>query len=189
MGLATQASTAAADTLSWASGTTVPAPADAGSQPNIVITSIACPSAGNCSAIGSYTDSSGETQGLLATESAGHWNATQHRAAANQPRCGEPERLTHVDLMRTTANCTAVGSYLDVHGLTQGLLLTETCGHWGTGREVIHPLGVSVSGNPQVDLTSVSCATASNCLAVGSYSDSNGHPEGLLETEINGTWS
>lgn len=189
MGLATQASTAAADTLSWASGTTVPAPADAGSQPNIVVTSIACPSAGNCSAIGSYTDSSGETQGLLATESAGHWNATSTAQLPTNPDVVNPNvSLTSISCA-TTANCTAVGSYLDVHGLTQGLLLTETSGHWGTGREVIHPLGVSVSGNPQVDLTSVSCATASNCLAVGSYSDSNGHPEGLLETEINGTWS
>ena len=187
--LATQTSTAAADALSWASGTTVPAPANAGSQPNIVVTSIACPAAGNCSAIGSYTDSSGETQGLLATESAGHWNATSTAQLPPNLDVVNPNvSLTSISCS-TTGNCTAVGSYLDVHGLTQGLLLTETSGHWGTGREVIHPLGVSVSVNPQVDLTSVSCVTASNCFAVGSYSDSNGHPEGLLETEINGTWS
>ena len=189
VGLAAHSAAAAADSLSWASGSAIPPPVNAGSQPGVVVTSMSCPSAGDCSAIGSYTDSSGQTQGLLATESGGHW-ATSIAATLppNFDLVNPNVSLTSVSCV-TVGYCTAVGSYLDVNGLTQGLLLTETKGTWATGREVIHPLGVSVSGNPQIDLTSVSCATATNCFAAGTYADSNRHPEGLLETEINGTWS
>jgi hypothetical protein len=188
-GLAAQSTVADADVLSWAPGITVPSPVNAGSEPGAVVNSISCPSSGNCTAIGSYQDASGETQGLLATESAGRW--TTSIAAQLPPNFDvvNPDvSLTSVSCA-SVGNCTAVGSYIDVNGLTQGLLLTETSGTWGTGREVIHPLGVSVAGNPRIDLTSVSCATATNCVAVGSYIDSVNQPEGLLQTEINGTWS
>ncbi len=186
---AAHASAAAADGLSWASGATVPPPANAGSQPGVVITSIACPTAGDCSAVGSYTDSSGDTQGLVAVESGGHWNASSTAKLPSNINAVNPEvSLTSV-ACASVGNCTAVGSFLDVNGLTQGLLLTETGGTWGTGREVIHPLSVPVSGNPQIDLTAVSCASATNCFAAGTYNDNYGRPQGLLETEINGTWS
>lgn len=189
-GLATHSPAADADTLSWAPGIAVPLPSNAGAQPGVLITAIACPAAGDCTAIGSYADASGMTQGLLATESGGYW-ATGGMAQLpfNADSVNPDVSLTSVSCA-SAGNCTAVGSYLDVNGLTQGLLLTETGGSWAQGREVIHPQGVvSVAANPQIDLTSVSCSTATNCLAVGSYDDSHGEPEGLLETEINGVWS
>ncbi len=187
--LAAQAAAADADVLSWAPGAVVPPPVSAGAQPGVVVTSMSCPSAGNCSAVGSYTDSSGHTQGVLATESGGHWTTSSAAKLPPNIDAVNPDvSLTSVACV-SAGNCTAVGSFLDINGLTQGLLLTEASGIWGTGREVVHPIGVSVSGNPQIDLTSVSCATATNCLVVGTYSDSWGRPQGLLETEINGTWS
>ena len=188
-GMAAHAPTADADGLSWASGTTVPWPTNASSQPGVIVTSISCPAAGNCTAIGSYQDASGATQGLLATETGGQWTtATMAQLPFNPDLTNPGVTLTSVSCA-SPGNCTAVGSYIDVHGLTQGLLLTETSGAWGKGREVIHPQGVaSVATNPQIDLTSVSCATATNCVVVGTYTDSNGYPQGLLETEINGAW-
>src|SRR6202012_907813 len=76
VGLAAQSTAATANVLSWAPGIAIPSPNGAGADPGIVITSISCPAAGKCTAIGSYVDSSGETQGLLATESAGHWTTS-----------------------------------------------------------------------------------------------------------------
>src|ERR1700722_13835083 len=75
-GLAAQSTVADADVLSWAPGITVPSPVNAGSEPGAVVNSISCPSSGNCTAIGSYQDASGETQGLLATESGGRWTTS-----------------------------------------------------------------------------------------------------------------
>jgi hypothetical protein len=189
VGLGAQSPAARADALSWAPGITVPSPANAGSQPGAVITSLSCPSSGNCTAIGSYQDASGETQGLLATESAGRWTtSTAAQLPPNLDAANPDVSLTSVSCA-SVGNCTAVGSYVDVNSLTQGLLVTETGGSWASGKEVIHPLGVSVAVNPQMNLASVSCANATNCVVAGSYIDSDNQPQGLLETEINGTWS
>ena len=187
--VAAQPAAADADALSWAPGVVVTPPANAGANPDEVISSLSCPSAGNCTAVGSYQDTSGKTQGLLATESGGYWSAASEAPLPTNAYAVNPNvSLTSVSCA-TAANCTAVGSYLDVNGLTQGLRLTETGGSWTQKKEVIHPQGVSVSTNPHINLTFVSCATATNCLVGGTYTDSSGYPQGLLETEINGLWS
>lgn len=48
-------------------------PADAESNPQANMDSVSCPSAGNCTAVGGYTDSSGNEQGVLSTETSGTW--------------------------------------------------------------------------------------------------------------------
>jgi hypothetical protein len=40
-----------------------------------------------------------------------------------------------------------------------------------------------------VDLDQVSCPTVGSCLAIGGYIAKGGHPEGLIETLLNGTWN
>ena len=45
----------------------------------------------------------------------------------------------------SAGNCTAIGSYIDSSGHTQGLGLTETSGTWARGVELIHPAFVNVS--------------------------------------------
>jgi hypothetical protein len=82
-------------------------------------------------------------------------------------------------------DCTAVGEF-DINGATQGLVVDENDGMWDTGAEVMPP--GTPSSDPDVSLRSVSCSSAGNCTAVGSYSDDNGLPEGLLVTETNGEW-
>lgn len=187
---AAHSSPARADTLSWASGTAVPAPMNSDPAPDLVVTAISCPAAGICTAVGTYRDSSGETQGMLASESSGVWATATTAPLPFNPNTSNPNVSLTAVSCASAGNCAAVGSYVDLAGHTQGLLLIETNGTWAQGREVIHPQGVaSVAANPQVDLTSVSCATATNCLVSGTYSDSYGYPQGMLETEINGTWS
>ena len=56
----------------WGKGVEAVLPADANSpadDPNVWLTSISCPSAGNCTAVGRYNG----YQGLLLTEKNGHW--------------------------------------------------------------------------------------------------------------------
>src|ERR1700745_3950560 len=51
-------------------------PANAGSNPVVNLPSVSCASAGNCTAVGNYTDNSGNSaQGLLLTQTAGTWAA------------------------------------------------------------------------------------------------------------------
>jgi hypothetical protein len=88
----------------------------------------------------------------------------------------------------SAGNCTAVGTYFDSSsGNSQGLLLTQTAGTWATGTEA--PLPANAASTPAVKLLSVSCASAGNCTAVGTYIHSSGSRQGLLLTQTAGTWA
>src|SRR5439155_1532660 len=87
----------------------------------------------------------------------------------------------------SAGNCGAVGQYLDSSSHERGLLLSETGGTWATGVEASPP--ANAGSNPAVYPSSVSCASAGNCSAVGNYVDSSGHRQGLLLSETAGTWA
>ncbi len=181
----------------WAAGVEAPLPATADTiAGNGEVDSVSCASAGNCTAVGSYPDSSGYSQGLLLTETSGTWaagveaslpaNAGKHPnvalggGCAGTPNCGSVS-------CASAGNCTAVGGYEDSSGHQQGLLLTETSGKWATGVEASRP--ANAGRNPEVGLRSVSCASVGNCTAVGSYDDRSGHGQVLLLTETSGRWA
>lgn len=160
--------------------------ADAGSQDS-TLQSVSCASAGNCDAVGGYTDSNGP-EGLLLSEREGVWRAS---VEARLPANAAGRKLREVVLWSISCpspgDCVAVGKYMTLAGFEQGLILTETEGVWQTG--VAAPL----PGNPRRDasLRAVSCASAGNCAAVGTYRLTSNHHsslEGLLVTERGGTW-
>jgi hypothetical protein len=149
----------------WGTGleATLPANHSAGIQS---LVSVSCPAAGNCSAGGNYIDSSNHLQGLLLNEISGVWAtgteatlpanaATSPNAAIESVSCGSP------------GNCSAVGAYLDNSFNSQGLLLNESSGVWAPGIEATPPANAAT--NPLVVPTSVSCPSADNCTAVGTY--------------------
>ncbi len=168
----------------WATGVAPPLPANAGTDPDVSLGSVSCASAGNCTAVGNYTDSSGTSDGLLLTETSGEW-ATGVEASVPTNAYGEhPDVSLGSASCASAGNCTAVGTYVDSSGRYQGLLLTETSGRWATGVEASLPANVNTT-QPNVAL-SVSCASAGNCTAVGSYTDSSGDDQGLLLSETSG---
>ncbi len=92
----------------------------------------------------------------------------------------------------STGNCTAVGFYDDSSGpFSDGLLFTETSGTWATGVEAPLPANAKTlsSSSQFLQLSSVSCASAGNCSAVGRYETSSGYSQGLLLTDTSGTWA
>jgi hypothetical protein len=54
----------------WAAGVEAPVPADAAANPQTGLPSVSCAPGGNCTAVGSYFDSSGGTQGLVVNQTA-----------------------------------------------------------------------------------------------------------------------
>jgi hypothetical protein len=174
----------------WAPGIQAVLPANAATDQNtpfLAITGMACPSAGNCSAVGSYNVGPGNVHGLLLDETAGHWSSA---IEAPLPANASSQQATQLPLIgiacASAGNCTAIGAYDDSTGL-QGLLLTETAGAWATGVEAILPAD-AVSLYPPVGLAWVSCVSAGNCTATGSYLTGSGS-EGVLLTETNGNWA
>ena len=183
LALAVQSSAAFA--ASWAPGVEASLPGNAGSDPHVFPYSLSCPSAGNCTAVGTYSDSSGHTQGLLLTETAGTWAAgLEAMLPANAG--SDPDVGLSVSCPSAGA-CSAVGEYADSSGHIQGLLLTETAGTWAAGAEASLP--ANAGSDPDVGLNSVSCASAGNCTAVGSYTDSSGYRRGVVLTETARTWA
>ena len=172
----------------WGTGVEAALPANAASSNlgHMDVNSVSCPSAGNCSAAGYYYDSTGSLQGLLLTETAGTW-ATG--VEASLPAGAGPSPGVDITSVScpSAGNCSAVGDYYDTSVHVQGLLLTQTGGTWGTGVKASLPAGAGT--DPQVNLNSVSCPSAGDCGAVGQYKDSAGNWQGLLLSQISGTWA
>jgi hypothetical protein len=169
----------------WSQGVEVQPP-NAAPDPGATLSSVSCSSDGNCAAVGEYKDNSNDIQGLLLTESSGTWTASEVVLPPNA------DSNAGVSLLSVSCpsdgNCTAVGSYGSSND-PQGLLLTETSGSWGTGQQAVLP---DDHGSPAgVSLNSVSCASAGNCSAVGTYFD-NATPQAngqiVLLDETSGSW-
>lgn len=162
---------------SWSPGVKAPVPADAAPYPAAALYSVSCPSAGSCTAVGSYTDSSSRQQGLLLQQSSWSWST-----ATRAPLPADAGTTPNVDINSVSCpsagNCTAVGHYLDGSYHYQGLLLSQSAGSWSAG--VKAPLPADARKDPDVTIEAVSCATAGRCAAVGRYSDTGGHLQGLL---------
>jgi len=171
-------------------GTDAPLPANAASTPYADLYSVSCASAGNCTAVGAYGVSTGSYQGLLLTETNGSWaTGTEAPLPANAtPRVSQFVRLLSVSCA-SAGNCTAVGSYTDNASASQGLLLTETNGTWAAGTEAPLPANATHSRRQFVQLSSVSCPSAGNCTAIGTYTDNSRNTWGLLLSERNGAWA
>jgi len=162
---------------SWSPGVKPPVPADADPYPAAALYSVSCPSAGDCAAVGSYTDGSGHGQGLLLQQSSWSWSS-----AVRAPLPADAGPAPNVDINSVSCvsagHCTAVGRYLDSANHYQGLLLSRSAGTWSTG--VRAPLPADAGKDPDVTITSVSCAPAGRCAAAGRYYDAGGHSQGLL---------
>ena len=168
-------------TLNWGTGLKPTPPAGAATNPHLVLNAISCPSAGNCAAVGTYSDGS-VTQGMMVSETAGTWAPAQKAVLPGDAASDPSVNVTDISCS-SPGNCTAVGSYSNASGV-QGLLLTETAGTWAPGVAAILPSGgISGGGNP-----AVSCSSAGNCTAVSQYQDGSGF-HGLLLTQTGGTWA
>ena len=170
--------------LNWGAAVTAPLPGDAGADPRVALNSVACPSVGNCTAVGSNDDNQMKRtqEGLLLSASAGTWLAGV--------RAVPPTASVQVGVVSvacpSAGNCSAVGSYKPLDGSDQeGLLLTESAGVWAAGVEARL---TSSSSTQNVNLTSIACSSAGNCVAVGSYTPLKGGQQGLLLIESAGTW-
>jgi hypothetical protein len=177
-----------AATAAWGNGIEAVVPANAGVTNQATgIGSISCPSAGNCSAVGFYIDGAGNTEGVLLTETAGTWApGVEAVLPANAATTGQDVFVGSVSCP-SAGECTAVGSYVDASGNTEGLLLTETAGRWSTGVEATLP--ANAAPQQRAEIRDVSCASAGNCTAVGSFFTGPGISQGLLLTETAGAWT
>jgi hypothetical protein len=103
----------------WATGIEAALPANAATTlQSVLLNSVSCLSAGNCTAVGRYIDRSGNGQGLLLTEALRLWASavdTGLPAYAYLASVSCPSGQNH--------SCIGTGSYRSSSGSTQGLLM------------------------------------------------------------------
>jgi hypothetical protein len=75
-------------------------------------------------------------------------------------------------------NCAAGGYYTDGSRHEQAFVVTEANGRWRPAIEVPGTAALNKGGN--ANTTSVSCAAALSCAAVGEYIDRSGHDHAFV---------
>jgi hypothetical protein len=170
---------------SWEQATGVTAPSNAGTDPNAVLKGISCTSVGNCTAVGTFEDSSGNGQAMEATETSGAWEQAAEVTAPSNAATN-PEALLYSISCTSAGHCASVGSYLDSSGHLQAMEATDTGGTWAQAAEVTAPS--NAGSNPNAVLKGISCASARECTAVGQYLDSSGNGEAMEAAETSGRW-
>jgi len=146
------------------------------------LNSVDCPRSGWCEAGGTYTDSTGRTQAMVVTESAGHWGqATELTMPSGSPE----DPFAYVNAVSSIAcsaprACVAVGEY-GPEDAVHDFIVTQAHGTWGSIRQAVLPAH-SPAGTP-IDFTSVACPAPGACVAVG---DLGVRP--VVVTEKSGRW-
>jgi hypothetical protein len=168
----------------WHASVEVPGTAALNQFGGATVVSVSCASAGNCSAGGSYTDSSGFLRAFVASEVNGTWhNAIEVRrtTALSQAHVAEVDSVS----CASAGNCGAGGFYWDASGLRQAFVVREVNGTWR--RAIPVPGTATRNRGGDARIASVSCASAGNCIAGGYYSGSIGQ-QAFVVSEVNGTW-
>jgi hypothetical protein len=169
----------------WGTAQEVPGTASLNAGGFAAVTSVSCASAGNCSAAGYYVDGAGDQQVFVVTEANGIWDSAVKVPGLTSFNGSGVPVATSVSC-GSAGNCTAGGSYQDRSGHAHAFVVTQVNGTWGTARGIPGLATLNTGDNAAV--TSVSCATAGNCSAGGTYADGAGHGQAFVVTQTNGTW-
>jgi hypothetical protein len=174
----------------WGRALLVPGtPADGFGYP--MMSSISCPSPGNCSAGGSY-HTAHSYQAFVVSQTSGRWGRAVHLAGAGI-------RLSYYAQVNSVScpapgNCTATG--VDIpHHVYQLFAASEQNGVWGAA--VTIPLSAGISAvNAGLDVNTMSCSAPGNCVAGGDYQyllQKSGQDtvyfQAFVVSETNGQWS
>lgn len=173
----------------WAAAKEVTLPANAlGSGQTALVRSVVCSSARNCSAVGSYLDNATPTSrsvGFVVDEVGGSWqSATAISVTASTN--SDPNVAINQIACASVGNCVAVGSFVDVNDVTQGLLVDQLNGAWARGQTLTLPANASAYAG--ASLSEVACVKKAACTVLGTFNSNTGAVEGLSATESGGQW-
>ena len=176
------------------------------------VTSVSCPSAGNCTAAGQFLGTGEGTDAFVVDEVDGVWGSAQDPfydvtqspvvSCASAGNClasvgeyvavesggtwGTPQALAgEVDAVSCAPDGECTATYVGPGYQPQ--VVSETGGVWGTAA-VLAGIGPLDGGYwAQIDL--LACTSGDNCQAGGTYENGNTDgPVPFLASEINGTW-
>jgi hypothetical protein len=147
------------------------------------LSSVACPSARSCVAVGYYTWGSNNKDGLISTGHGATWSRGRTPVLPAGVAASEGAALSGVSCPKT-GDCEAVGGW----GLGSGQAMAEAMarGRWQRAVTIRPPANAYV--RPAAYLSSVSCTAVGQCVAVGGYTDKTGAEVAMAALESKGKW-
>jgi hypothetical protein len=152
------------------------------------VTSLSCRTAGNCSVGGWYASSTQDgnfiEQAFVGSQAGGKWATAVEVPGTAAVNTGGYAEVTSLSC-GAAGNCSAGGFYSLASGDEDAFVVSETGGKWGTAIQVP---GTAALGNGEgAQVYALSCASAGNCSAGGSYTDSTGFAV-FVVSETGGKW-
>ncbi len=148
--------------------------------------SVSCASAGNCSAGGTSTDSSGHLQAFVVSQVNGTWGTAKEVPGTARPQPGRVAAASDSVSCVSAGNCSAGGTYTDSSGHQQAFVVSQVNGTWGKAER--SPRHRRAQHRRERRVNGLSCASAGNCSAGGTYKDSSGHQQAFVVSQVGGTW-
>ena len=170
----------------WRSAEEVPGTAALNAGGFALTASVSCASAGNCSAGGEYTDGSQTGQAFVVNETSGVWRTAMEVPGTAALNANGDAEILSVSCA-SPGTCSAGGTYdhsVMAYEFGQAFVVSETNGIWHTAKEVPGTAALNVGG--AAETMSVSCATAGNCSAGGTYLAR--HNQAFVVDEVSGVW-
>jgi hypothetical protein len=169
----------------WGKASQVSGTAALAAGGNAQVDQLACPQAGYCTAAGTYIAPPDAIASFVVGESKGKWGnavALPGLAALNQGHDGGLLALS----CPARGACSGGGGYTNAGLHEQGLVASESKGKWGKAVPVRGLATLNKGGHAAV--MAISCRSAGNCSAVGSYLDGGGHRQVFVLTQVKGKW-
>lgn len=169
----------------WGSALEVPGTSALNTGGIAGITSLSCPSAGNCAAGGAYHDGPASSQVFVVDQRGGKWGHALRVPGSAGLNAGASAQLSSVSCA-SRGNCAAGGFYTDGLHHVQAFVVSERHGIWQAALEVPGMAALNTGGSAGVE--SVSCPSNGGCAAGGFYWDISRHEHAFVVNEHNGTW-
>ncbi len=148
--------------------------------------SLSCPSAGQCAATGQYGGRRG-SQAFVVNERKGRWGKAKEIPGLAKINKGEAA-IAYSISCASAGNCAAGGNYADGSLVQQAFVVNERKGVWGKAKPIPGLRALNAGSGGDGNVNAISCSSASDCAAGGTYKDKEGHTQAFLANERNGIW-
>ena len=172
----------------WGKAQVVPGFTPREASENTEVYVISCPSAGNCSAGGSYAVKNNNTLIFVLSEKHGTWGRAIEVPDSARIGSGGGSFILTISCP-SAGNCSAGGVLPVAHSSTisGAFVVNETNGVWGKAIELTGPPSFNHNG---AGVDSLSCASVGNCSAGGNFPKRMNGPgtPSFVASETNGKW-
>ena len=163
----------------WGAAAEVPGSAALNKGGFADLSSVSCPTAGNCTAGGIYAPTSTTSQPLVVTESNGTWGKASTVPGSAALDTGKDMGVTAVSCV-APGKCSATGDFHTSKRSEDVWVASQKGGAWGPAGTIPGLSGLGA----EAEVNGLSCATAGSCSLVGDYTTTSGSQQPFV---VNGS--